>query len=295
MSAPTLAELLSTAGLITKTAAPVTKAAPAPAKVAAGSLTPTPVNQPANDRKAPPRKDATEKEPAGATGAGGSKAAPASAPNKNASFNEMGLLIENGKITGCDGRIYKTAAQQKLAAAGIFILDPHAAEATFNAHVERHAAAKTAELEDLATEARARGALQYHGMVAESTAMRLAAGLCDINETCKVAAMIGVDPRSIVKRAEAMQFDVERASQPGPALVGGNLGTAARQSSSRTMEAAGEARETVNYEPEGAAGTRQPVSGPDEKLVRFTDVYTLPGNPGLNLGMQVDQGKALGQ
>jgi hypothetical protein len=51
----------------------------------------------------------------------------------------------------------------------------------------------------------------------------------------------------------------------------------------------------VNYEPEGAAGTRQPVTGQDEKLVRFTDVYTLPGNAGVNLGMQVDQGKALGQ
>ena len=82
-----------------------------------------------------------------------------------------------------------------------------------------------------------------------------------------------------------------------PALVGGMLGSAARTDSSKVMGAAernGSTTETRDIE--AISGTRGAVSGSgDDKLKRFTDVATLPGNPGVNHGQVVDQGKKLGE
>lgn len=323
----TLNDLLSISGLAVKTAAAPPSAAtaspaaaatapagtgkaatarpgaPATGKTAAGKGT---VSQPAHDRTAPPRTSATQAEPAAATGAGGADSAPQSAPAKEAAYvNEMGLLIEDGKIAGVDSRVYRTEAQQKLASIGQYIIDPGQAEATFAALVNQEQVEKTAELTKLAHEERARGALQWQGMLNESTAFRRALGEITDADVVKVAAATCVSPSSIMKRASAFyaqmkraeveNLDVQRAAAPGPALVDGNLGTAARATSSASMEAANRNEDTTMYAPEGVAGTRQPVEGQDEKIVRFTDVYTLPGSGGVNLGVRVDQGKALGQ
>jgi hypothetical protein len=323
----TLNDLLSISGLTVKTAAAPPSAAtasPAPAATApagtgkaAGAAPAAPatgktaagkgsVSQPAHDRRAPPRTSATQAEPAAATGASGADSAPQSAPAKEASYvNEMGLLIENGKIVGVDARVYRTEAQQKLASFGQFIIDPAQAEVTYAALVQQEQAEKSAELTKLAEEERARGALQWQGMLNESTAFRRALGEITDTDVAKVAFVTRVSAASIMKRASAMfaemkraeveNIDVQRAAAPGPALVDGNLGTAARANSSASMEAADRNEDTTLYAPEGVAGTRQPVEGQDEKIVRFTDVYTLPGSGGVNLGVRVDQGKALGQ
>lgn len=295
----TLGALLKVAGLVTSTPAPAAPAAPVKAAAAAPAATKAaaagtgtiPPSMPAHEPARTPRTSATqpEKQDTGATGG----AAAAAATKKVSSFNEMGLMIENGKIIGCDGSIYKTAAQRKLASIGVICLNAAEAESVMQAKIAQAEQVKAAQLEKLAQEERFKGALQYDGMALRGAALRLANDQITIEDVTKLANQLGVPVEEIIKSAEALKRDGERASAPGPALVGGNLGSAARPSSSRVLEAAGETRETVGFEPEAVAGTRQPTTGTDEKLIRFTDVYTLPGNPGLDKGQVVDQGKGL--
>jgi hypothetical protein len=142
---------------------------------------------------------------------------------------------------------------------------------------------KMAQLEGLAQEERSKGILQYHGMLKESAAMRLATGQCSMDDVSNVAAWIGMRPGEIVKRAEAL-----RAATPSPALVNGYWASAARPGSQVQM-AAEDNSNTTQFTPSDVA---RPTSGSDEKLMRFTDTMVLPGNPGLNHGMRINQGIA---
>ena len=287
----TLNDFLSQAGVKVAAAAPAavatseTKAAAAvaapaktasaagaaPAKVAGKDIAPSqPSKGEANDgHKA--RVKNTEKEPQD-TGATGGDSAAASTPGKSAA-------------------VTKTAAQKALSDRGIDIADAKIAEITYGALVNQLEQEKAAELNKYASEMRAQGALLYQGMIHESTAWKLATGEAKFAEAQLVANVLNVSVDELTKRAEQIG-----GAMTSPALVGGMLGSAARTDSSETMRAGernGSTTETRGVE--AIAGTRGPVSGADEKLKRFTDVWTMPGNPGLNHGQVVDQGKKLGE
>jgi hypothetical protein len=257
-----------------KTAAAATPAkAPAAVAKTAGKET-IPASQPSKGEAAgghKPREEKTEKEVQD-TGAKGGMSAAASTPGKSAA-------------------VTKTAAQNALAQKGIVIEDAKVAEITYNALVSQLEQEKQAELNKYASEMRAQGALMYQGMIQESTAWKLANGEAEVKEAQLVASVLQIPVDDIIKRAEQIG-----GAMTSPALVGGMLGSAARTDSSETMRAGernGSTTETRGVE--AISGTRGPVSGADDKLKRFTDVFTLPGNPGLNHGQVVDQGKKLGE
>jgi hypothetical protein len=180
----------------------------------------------------------------------------------------------------------KNAAQLWLAEHGVDVKDAKVAEALVAQQLKIAEAQKFAELEKLAEEERCRGAIFYQGMVKESTAMQLALGQCDLKTAELTAVLTGVPLDAIVKRAEEMA-----AAVGYPAFVGTDLGRAARTNDSRLMQAAAQNGNTTAFYPEAVGETRQPVAGQDENTMRFVDVWTLPGNPGLNNGQAVDQGK----
>lgn len=192
---------------------------------------------------------------------------------------------EKGAAVQYDPAYITTAEQKWLLANGIVIPDAKIASVVYQQHVAQSQQVKMAELEALAEEERSKGALQYHGMLKESTAMRLAEGEATINDVVKVASWIGVRPEAIIKRAEELA-----AAATSPALVADHLGTAARNTSA-VQAAAEQNANTTEFRPEAASGTRGPVRTQDEKLFRFTDTMVLPGNPGLDKGMTVNQGK----
>jgi hypothetical protein len=185
----------------------------------------------------------------------------------------------------------KTAAQVALESRGIVVADEKIAEALHQDFLKKAEAEKRAELQKLAAEERARGALLYQGMIAENTAWNLATKEASLADAAQVAAGLGIELADIVKRAEQIG-----GAMTSPALVGGMLGSAARTDNSVVMRKGEETKEQVETrDVEAIAGTRAPATGnADEKLKRFTDVATLPGNPGLNHGQAVDQGKGLG-
>lgn len=253
-----------------KTAAAAAKpAAAAPAKTAAGDI---PASQPSKGEASgghTPRTKKTEGEGQDTGAAGGDTAA---ASTKGAS-------------------VTKTAAQIALSKKGIEIADAKVAEVAYGALVKQAETEKRAELEKFAAEMRAQGALMYQGMIQESTAWKIATGEAEVKEAHLVAAGLGISVDSIIKRAEQIG-----GAMSSPALVGGMLGSAARTESSEVMRAGernGSTTETRGVE--AISGTRGATSGADDKLKRFTDVATLPGNPGLNHGQVVDQGKKLGE
>ena len=183
----------------------------------------------------------------------------------------------------------KTAAQVALAQRGIEVADPAVAEQLEASFQKQAEAQKRAELEKKAAEVRNQGALLYQGMIQENTAWKLATGETSLEDAAIVANVLGIPVDEMIKRAEQIG-----GAMPTPALVGGNMGSAARVDNSVVMRKGEEAKtEIQTREVEAIAGTRAPVSGADEKLKRFTDVMTLPGNPGLNHGQAVDQGKGL--
>jgi hypothetical protein len=200
---------------------------------------------------------------------------------------EEGKKVEEtkGAAVEYDPACITTAQQQWLLERGVVVPDAKTAEILFNQQLVQGEQVKMAELETLAEEERCKGALQYHGMLKESTAMRLAEGEATAEDVVKVASWIGIAPAEIVKRAEQLA-----AAATSPALVDGHLGTAARITSA-VQAAAEHNNNTTEFSPEAASGTRGPVSTQDEKLFRFTDTFVLPGNPGLNYGMTVNQGK----
>jgi hypothetical protein len=184
----------------------------------------------------------------------------------------------------------KTAEQIWLSQHGVDVKDVKVAEMLFAQQVKIAEQEKFAELEKFATEERCRGVLQYHGQMIEQAAIGLATGQGDYKTAEYVSAITRVPLTTITKRAEEIA-----GALPHAALVGGDLGRAARVNDSRTLQAAEENGATTIFRPDGEAGTRAPVTGQDEKTLRFVDKYVLPGNPGLNNGQAVDQGKGLGQ
>lgn len=253
---------------VTKTAAVAKTAAPV-AKTKVADIAPSmPSTEASAGHDARKKNTEDNKQDTGATG--GDTAA---AATKGASMN-------------------KTAAQLALSRKGIDIADAKTAQIAYDALVFQGEQEKKAELEKCASELRAQGALMYQGMCMESTAMKLATGEATIDDAKTVAALCSVPVGELIKRAEQLQ-----AATSSPALVGGMLGSAARVDSSRVMAAAernGGTTETRDIE--AISGTRPAMSDSgDDKLKRFTDVIVSPGNPGLNHGQVVDQGKKLGQ
>jgi hypothetical protein len=184
----------------------------------------------------------------------------------------------------------KTAQQLDLERAGIVVSDPKLAADLHAELVKKAEADKRAAQAEKAAEVRAYGALIYQGMIQENTAWKLATGEASLDEAASVAKALGVSLEDIRKQAEQIG-----GALPSPALVGGNLGSAARVDNSVVMRKGEEAKQEIQTrDVEAIGGTRAPVSGADDKLKKFTDVITLPGNPGLNHGQAVDQGKALG-
>ena len=181
----------------------------------------------------------------------------------------------------------KTAAQQWLAHHGVLVQDAKVAEVLFAQQCKIAEQEKFAELEKTAEELRAQGALVFHGFMKEAAAMSLVTGEGDVKTAGVTASLLQVPVESIIKRAEEIAAAVGH-----PALVGTDLGRAARVDDSRTMQAAAQNGATTEFKVEGQEGTRQPVSGQDAKTERFVDVWTLPGNPGLSHGQAVDQGRA---
>lgn len=302
MSTPprTVGDFLKVAG-VAITPAPATepaKAAEAPAKTEpakaaakAGKTIPatTPVggHKPATNAETPTKQD---------TGAGADTAA-STAPAKEAEFDALGIRkLAEGKIE-LNPQVYKTAEQNWLAHRGVFITDAATAKTVYDQNVKVAEANKQAELEKNAEEERLRGVLQFQGQCSESAAMQLAMGEATVHDAMKVAALTGIPFQRILDRAAELKGKLAalESAVPSPALVDGLLGSAARTNSSQVMEAAERNGATTEATNDAVAQTRGPVSGQDEKLVRFDSVVTLPGNPGLNNGQRVDQGKALGQ
>lgn len=255
-----LRDFLSSNGIQTaKVAAAPAPVAPAPAKVAVGG------------KMAPPNMAGSKTSPK----ADAAVAAPHNTGGKTASAQ-----------INWDTSTYQ---QKWLAEHGMVCPDAKTASIVYAQQVKIAEGEKRAEMEKNAEEARSYGAIVYHGMMKEACAMQYAAGEIDDLQVLKTAGLIGVHPQVIVKRA-----DFIRAQMPSPALFGDQLGSAIRTNTSATQTAAEQCKSTVMYEPQATQGTRQAESGnSDPKLNRFEDTATLPGNPGLNMGMGVNQGKGL--
>ncbi len=257
-----------------KTAVAAAPASAAPAKVAAGKATTT-------------QPDAAP--------AGGHKGRAVSGESSNSPEGQDTGGAKHAAVQ-YDPAVIVTPEQKWLITQDIVCPDQVKAAALYQSMVKTAEAEKRAELEKVAEEYRYQGALQYQGMVKESTALSYAFGEIPMNQVVKLAAAIGVDPNGIFERAGQIKaatqmFEGQDAAQPNRVLTGNNPATPARPASANVTTAAEQSGNTINFEPEASAGTRKAVSGSDEKLVRMTDTFTLPGNPGLNHGQQVDQGK----
>lgn len=272
MSTRTLAEFLGAAGvkLAAAPATPAAEAAPAaPAKTAAKA--------PAKAAAAPAKKAEAAQTQSTTNSDASSQASTEPAGGKTPRETSVAAPAQD---TG------KTAAQKWLAENGVIVEDAKVAEALFSQQQKLAEMERRAELEKMAEEERCRGAIFYQGMQREAVARALALGECDMKVAEVEARLQGIPVASIVKRAEELA-----AAVGSPALIGTDMGRAARTNDSRVMAAAEQNGNTTGFTPEAVGETRPPVSGQDEKTMRFVDVWTLPGNPGLSHGQAVDQGK----
>jgi hypothetical protein len=175
-----------------------------------------------------------------------------------------------------------TDDQKFLGSKGIFIEDAKVAHALIQNEVRAQQQAKQAELAKFADEQRAVGALIWHGMVKESTAVKLAMREIGVQEAAAVVQYIpGVELADVIKRAEELQ-----AASGGPMLLGDEPGRAARTSDSHTLSTADANDTTKGFQP---AEPPRPATAGGPDLVRMTSgPWNLPGNPGLNLGQAVN-------
>jgi len=191
-----------------------------------------------------------------------------------------------------DPAIIKTAQQKwLLETQGILVPDEKTAAALV-ANLQKTAEVeKRAELNKYAAEMEARGALQFHGMLKESTAMRLADGEATQFEVIKAAAYAGCHPSEIVARAQELKKLAEIAGAgPGSAFFGDQWARGARDG--EILAASERSNASVEFKSEASAGTRAPTRGIDAAALRFQESVTIPNNPGLNHGQQTDNGKA---
>jgi hypothetical protein len=207
---------------------------------------------------------------------------------------------QEGKIAAgtvqYDPALIKTAAQKWcLEELGALIPNEKTAQALYDEAVNRAKTAQAQEEAKLAAQLEAQGAAIYRGQVKESAAFQLANGDLSIADVCKVAAQVGCDVNEIVHKARELKLaaDGAAAAVTNDTFFSGALGTAARTGSSNTQQAAERNNNTTEYQVDAQAGTRPEQNGPNEKDMRFVDTATLPGNPGLNHGQSVDQGKGL--
>jgi len=192
-----------------------------------------------------------------------------------------------------DPAVIKTAEQKWLLERGAVITDEKLAATIVQNMVKSAEAQKTAELMKFAAEMEARGVLQFHGMLKESCAMRLADGDCTGLEVLKTAMWTGCSAQDIINRTNELKKLAElAAASSGAAFFGDERGSAARSSNSEVMGAAERNQNTTSFEPETVAGTRPAARGVDAKELRFQDTVTMPNNPGLNHGQQTDNGKS---
>lgn len=290
----TLDDFLKTAGIRLDAAPQQPKQAAAPAKPAQPkqAADTSAASQPSHG-EAPgghkPRQDHTDAEVQD-TGATGGQTAAQAAPAKEAQ-------VEAGQVL-YDRSLIKTAAQEWCLEQGMLVPDEKVAERLFNeSQMAEQAQQKQAEAEKRAM-LEEQGKILFQGMLKESAAYELARGEMTLEDATKVARYLGCGLDGLCKEAREIKqamTDVEVAAVPNDIFFAGQKGMAARTGSSRVLQAAAQNGATTEFEPEAVGGTRQPAHGPDENTRRFVDTATMPGNPGLNHGQEVDQGKGLGQ
>lgn len=283
MQTRTLGEYLKIAGVVTtpepaqqpkQAAAAPAQRAPQPKQASVPANHDQPGTEPTDGRK--PRDDSGEKE----TQDTGGTNTPEKEENKGAQAPVM-----------YDPNIIKTAAQKALLDLGILVPDPQAAEALYRNKVAEVQATKKAHIDKMASEMEARGALMYHGWVKQATADGLARGEATMDDVYDSAALIGCSPEEILSLARQKHAQLT-AARPASAFFRDQLGSGARVNSSHVMQASEANNNTTEFNPNATAGTRGPVEGPDERALRMTDTVTLPGNPGVNHGQKVDQGRS---
>lgn len=181
--------------------------------------------------------------------------------------------------------------------------DPKVAEAFVAREQKLAEMSKTAELEKMAKEQEARGAIFADGIYKRSAVLDLAMGLATGASPqemqagyFKVAAlcrMLGCNMADIIQPARhlAKQAMLD-AADAGQALVSGQWGEGARPTSA-TMQGAERNGSTSMVTPEGVPEGVQPTRGLQPEMLGFQDTVTIPGNPGLNHGQKVDQGKGM--
>lgn len=189
--------------------------------------------------------------------------------------------------------VIKTAEQKFLLEQhGILCTDPEKAAQLVGTFSKTAQETKQAELNKFAAEMEARGVLQFHGMMKESCAMRLADGEANSVEVLKTAAWVGCSAAEIIKRANELKKLAElAAASPEAAFFGSERGRAARTDDSEVLRAAERNQNTTSFEPEAVSGTRPAARGIDGKELKFQETVVMPNNPGLNHGQQTDNGK----
>jgi len=249
---------------------------------------------PAKTAAAAPAAPAPAPEPAKAAAAPAPAPAPAPATEPAKAAEAPEPAVNPGQVI-YDPNLIKTAAQKWCMENGMLIPDPRVAEAICAQHASQTKAAHLQAQEKVAEELRAQGTVLYHGMVKESCALQLASGEITLEQAAKLAAMIHVPLAAILERAKQAATDCESAASANAVFFGSERGRAARSNDSQTLQAADRNNATTMYAPPALGGGREPVSGQDENSTRMTTPVTLPGNPGLNHGQTVEQGKGLGK
>jgi hypothetical protein len=206
------------------------------------------------------------------------------------------VVAEPAKAAAAEPTKQASAEQAWCAANGLGDnLPQKTAEILFGQAVE---ATKQAEAETklaMVREMENRGVLQYHGMMKEACAARIMSKAATYHDLITTAAVTRCHPDEIIARAQELQKQAEIIGAQVPmGWYRQFLGDGADPAANPALAAAQTAADRREYVAGASGGTRQPVSGVDEKLLRFQEAVTIPGNPGIaaaGIEQPVIQGK----
>lgn len=190
----------------------------------------------------------------------------------------------------------KTAAQKYLAELGYGDVHPQLAEHIYAGEAAKKAAAEEAEKSAAILELQNRGVVQYHGMMKEACAMKIAFGQATEEEILFTAAATRTPAIDLLMAGQEMAKIAQlAAASPEAVLVRGFLASGARDG--EILAQADRNQATTQFDSSASAGTRAPTKGVDGKILGFQEAVTLPGNPGIaaaGITQPVDHGKGLG-
>ena len=173
-------------------------------------------------------------------------------------------------------------AQTWCKLAGFGDVPDAAANVLFQQAVEAEKTAEAQVKQAAVVEMESRGILQYHGQAKEACALRVAMKTASQHELFATAAMTGCHPSEIIKRASEIAKSAEIiGSQPDAGWYTQFVGSGANPADSALLAAAQSNQATTEYRSGASAGTRQPVTGVDGKLLRFEDTVVIPNSPGV--------------